>query len=198
MANEFYNSLINTFRGIRQSVSNRFYTMGGGQTYTFGTIISGPYVNWKHDASPTIFCMWGGNNPSLNGKRYCHGINLHYLSSGDQYRFIRTLYLMYRGQQIVNPRLFYQYIKLNFPNIVKQCYRIYHLEMCEFKIISPGITQIPLSSCYPIKDKRDGIIMNFNNQITQNLTLGENRQISYSQEELQSHIQEALNSRKIL
>jgi hypothetical protein len=111
---------------------------------------------------------------------------------------MRTLYLAYRGQQIINPRLMYQYLKLNFPTIIQKCYRMYHLEMCEFKIISPGISQIPLSSCYGIKDGRDGIIMTFNNQITQTTTLLENRQIAYNQEELQSHIVEALNSRKIL
>ncbi|MDR0677012.1 MAG: hypothetical protein LBF97_08270 [Elusimicrobiota bacterium] len=192
MANEFYNSLINTFRGIRQSINTY-----GDKYYTFGTICNGSYLNWKHDPNPSVFVLHGGE-PGYNLKKMVHGINLHYMPSGDQYRFIRTLYLAYRGQQIISKPLMYQYLKLNFPNIIKQCYRMYHLEMCDFKIISPGITQIPLSSCYPIKDRRDGIIATFNNQITKTTTVLENRQIAYNQDELNQHIQESLNSRKIL
>jgi hypothetical protein len=201
MANEFYNNLINQFRGIRTSIQNRLYAspLGGGHAYyTFGTIVSGSYLNYKHDPTPTIFVMHGGEAASYGQKHYVHGLNTHYLDSYTLQRFMRTLFLAYRGNQIINPRLMYQYIKLNFPVIVQKCYRMYHLEMCEFKIISPGITQIPLNSCYGIKDRRDGIIMSFNNQITQTPTLLENRKIAYNQEELQNHIVEALNSKKIL
>jgi hypothetical protein len=70
-----------------------------------------------------------------------------------------------RGGQIINPRYFYQYLKFNNPNIIKKCYRTYHTEMCDFKMISPGFSNFNTSLSYPIKDYRDYFVKQLNEMI---------------------------------
>jgi hypothetical protein len=70
--------------------------------------------------------------------------------------------------------------------------------MLDLKLISPGFSQLPMNMCYPIKDRRDYVIQGLNQQITSPIILSEQRKISYSTEELQQHVLDSLNSRKIL
>ena len=198
--NTFFNSIINWLRGVKASVASHFYP-GYTKTYQFGQIISGKYTNWKHDMHPTIFCM-GTYINQRNGRSYVHGFNLHYLNSYDLQWLLKLIYMMKRGGQVVNPRQFYYYIKANNPNIVKTSYRIYHTALCKYYTISPGVSSISVKSCYSIDDSRDMFVSQLNSMI--DAAYGNNLsgikplpQVSYDKNELQDHIQQVLNSRKV-
>ena len=197
--NNFFNSIINWLRGIKASVASHFIP-GYTKTYLFGQIVSGRYRNFKHDPHPTIFCMGTYINPR-NQKSYVHGFNLHYLNDFDRNWFLKLIYMMKRGGQVVNPRQFYYYIKMNKPNIVKASYRIYHTEFCKYYTISPGVTNISVKSCYNIDDSRDMFVSQLNNMIDMSYNMGETNKplpnVSYNKDELQEHIQEVLNNRKV-
>src|SRR5574344_1433551 len=134
----FYSSIINFMRGIRSSVSSNPYIAPTKQ-YVFGTIISGTYMNSKHDPYITALCLGTYFNPNTR-KYYTHCLNLHYADGFSLQWLMKNIYMIKRGGQIINPRYFYQYLKFNNPNIIKKCYRTYHTEMCDFKIISPGFS----------------------------------------------------------
>src|SRR5574344_311843 len=195
----FYSSIIDFLRGIRSSVSTHYY-QGYTKTYSFGTIVSGTYNNWKTDQHPTILCL--GSYQAANGKNYTHGIQLHAVDPFDRQWLMKTIYMMKRGGQIVNPRYFYQFMKMNRPGLVKRGYRIYHTERCDFRMISPGFSQMSVKMCYSISDARDSYIGQLNsmidssyNQATDQYTVP--TRVSYDQAELNEHIIEAMNTRKV-
>ena len=191
--NSFFNSIVNILRNIRASVTTFFQP----RQFVFGSIISGKYSNFKTDPSPTILYMGTYQNVN-NHKFYIHGINLHYLNSFDLQWLIKLLYIMKRAGQQVNPRSFYYYIKINRPDIVKRAYRIYHAEMANYYTVSPGCSNLPTSACYSITDARDSMIAQLNAQI--NAVYNANQtpvQIAYDKNELQQHITEVLNTRRI-
>lgn len=193
--NSFYASLINVIRGIRASVSSAFYP-GYTRTYVFGSIISGVYRNWKHDEHPTVLCLGSYQHP--NGKNYTHGLNIHYLSPDDYRWLMQNIYLMKRGNQVLNPRYFYQFMKMNRPSLIK-AYRMYHTELCSYKTISPGFSSLTVSRCFPVTDARDQYINTLNSMIDEETPRpGYNPvKVSYSQDELNEHIIEVMNSRKV-
>lgn len=195
--NGFYNSIISLLRGIRSSIYTHFTP--ASRMYTFGTIVSGTYDNWRHDANPTILCL--GSYMASNGKNYTHGIQLHDMNAMDLEWLLKTIYMVKRGGQIINPRMFYQFLKINRPSIVKRSYRIYHTGMCKFKMISVGFSTLPDRLCYPIFDKRDGNIGMLNQGIKNIYNITENTaspvQVSYNKEELNNHIVEVMNQKKV-
>src|SRR5574344_798505 len=85
----FYSSIIDFLRGIRSSVSTHYY-QGYTKTYSFGTIVSGTYNNWKTDQHPTILCL--GSYQAANGKNYTHGIQLHAVDPFDRQWLMKTIY----------------------------------------------------------------------------------------------------------
>lgn len=196
MGTNFFGDIINWLRGIKASVVSHF-TPGYTKTYLFGQVCSGTYSSWKHDSYPTILCM--GTYIAKNGKSYVHGWNLHYLSDFDKKWLMNLIYMMKRGGQIVNPRQFYYYIKINRPSM-RNSYRIYHTELCNYYTISPGFSNASVSSCYSVRDYRDGFVKQLNQMIDSSYNAGSYNnpsKISYDKNELQEHIQEVLNSRKI-
>lgn len=194
----FFSDIINWLRGIKNSVATHFNM---SRSYPVGSIISGHYSNFKHDPNPTILYM--GTYQNINNKKfYIHGIQLHYLNDLDRAWLSQLLYMMKRGGQQVNPRQFYYYIKINRPYIIKNCYRIYHAEFCNYYTISPGFSNLNVKSCYPVKDGRDGFVKQLNKMIdaSYNTNLGDYSKpakVSVNQQELQEHIQMVLNTRKI-
>lgn len=194
----FFWSIINTLRNIRASVTTFFHP----RRQVVGSIVSGNYSNYKTDPTPTILYMGTYQNPR-NGKYYTHGINLHYLDSAELSWLLKLILLMKRGGQVIVPRDFYYYLKLNQPSIIRKSYRTYHAEMTNFYTISPGFSNASVSSCYSVKDPRDQQIVNLNQAISQSYNINQNdytnpARIAYNQNELQEHITEVLNSRRII
>lgn len=193
----FFRSIIDWLRNIRASVSTGFR-----RNYPVGAIISGNYTNFKTDPIPTILYLGTYQNPRT-GKFYIHGIQLHYMSEFDKTWLLKLIYMMKRGGQVIIPRQFYYYIKLNRPDIIKKCYRIYHTEYANFYTISPGFSNMSVSSCYSVKDGRDFQIKQLNQMInaSYNMSTGDYTnpaKVAYSQQELQEHITQVLNTKKII
>ena len=176
----FFSNLLNLIRGINKK--NKPVQM-----FTFGSIISGSYSNWKTDPHPTILCL---GNYNKNGKWYVHGIQLHL--AGASLNFIINTIINIKKQGVVtNPLLFYNYLKINNPNLVKNCYRTYLSDMCDFKTISPGFSNINEKYCYPISDNRD----NFITRIVDNKKNIQN--IDINSEQLRNNITQVINSVKV-
>lgn len=193
----FFKEIINWLRGIKNSVATGFIKT---RNWPVGAIISGQYKNFKHDSSPTILFM--GTYTSRTGKQYVHGFNLHYMDQSDLQWLLKLIYMMKRGGQVVNPRQFYYYIKMNRPNIPKKCYRIYHLGFCNYYTVCPGFSNLSVKQCYSVKDGRDVMIKQLNQMIDNAYNPGGNNytkpsRVAVDQKELQEHIQMVLNTRKI-
>ena len=147
----FFNKLLNKIRGINQLNKPK-------QQFIFGSIISGTYSNYKHDPHPTILCLGCYNN---NGDWFVHGLQLH---NNFQNYIVTTVLNIKKSGIITNPKLFYNYLKLNNPQLVKECYRTYYLSMSDFKTVSPGFSNINENYCYPISDQRDNFLNILNTQ----------------------------------
>lgn len=193
----FFKSIIDWLRNIKSSVVTGFIR---ARNWPIGSIISGQYKNWHNDPTPTILYM--GTYTAKNGKQYVHGFNLHYMNPSDVQWLTKLIYMMKRGGQVVNARQFYYYIKLNRPDIPKKCYRIYHLEFCDYYTICPGFSSLSVKQCYPVKDGRDVLIGQLNQMIDSAYNPGGKNytnpaKVSYRETELQEHIQMVLNTKKI-
>lgn len=176
----FFSNLINTIRGINKKSKPV-------QNFIFGSIISGSYSNWKTDPHPTILCL---GNYNKNGKWYIHGIQLHAAGASLDY-ILNTIRNIKQQGIVTNPILFYNYLKINNPFLIKNCYRTYLSEMCDFKTISPGFSNINEKYCYPISDNRDNFIVRLvdNKKQIQNVD-------TYSTQ-LRNNITQAINSVKV-
>lgn len=135
----FFSSIIDKIRGI--NVMNR-----PKRAYIFGVILSGTYSNWKHDSHPTFLCLgtYGG---------YVHGIQLHAI---DPSYIIGVIRNFKASGTVTNPLAFFRYLKFNAPWVIKEGYRTYRYELCDFKIVNQGLTNI--KNCYPPDDSRDGFL----------------------------------------
>ena len=193
----FVQNIINWLRSIRYSVSTGIVN----KNYPVGCIVSGAYSNFKTDVNPTILYL--GTYQNINNRKfYTHGIQLHYLNEADKAWLLKLIYLMKRGGQVIVPRSFYYYIKINRPYIIKNCYRVYHAEMANFYVISPGFSNMSVSSCYSVKDSRDYQITQLNQMIDASYNSTQNdyskpSKIAYDQNELKEHIQMVLNTTRI-
>lgn len=128
------------------------------QNFVFGSIISGTYSNYKHDPHPTILCL--GCYTNQKGA-FVHGIQLH--NNANLGWILNVIKNIKNSGTITNPKLFYNYIKLNNPLVLKN-YRTYHLNMSNFKTVAPGFSNINLNYCYPINDERDNFVRELNGQ----------------------------------
>ena len=146
----FFSSLMDKIRGINQNSRPI-------QQFVFGSIISGEYSQFKTDPHPTVLCL---GCYQKNGKWYIHGLQLH---SPYQNYLITTIKNIKTNNIITNPLMFYRYLKLNNPQLTRDCYRTYILGFSNFKTINPGFSNILENNCYPISDQRD---VNIVNQLT--------------------------------
>lgn len=140
----FYNRLMDYISGI--NAANK-----PAQNFVFGSIISGTYTNWKTDPHPTILCL---GNYQKNGQWYIHGIQLHE-AGGNLGWLLMTINSLKQNGAIVTPIIFYNYIKYKAPGLIKYSYRTYLSNMCDFKVVNPGFSNINENYCYPITDERD-------------------------------------------
>lgn len=176
---------------------NRRYAVQNtqGRSLIFGTIYSFRYRNFKHDPTPLILVLYSGPRSFVHvSGHYTDGINLHYLSSADRMWLARTIYLIKRGNQRMNPYLFYRFLKLNRPNIVRVAYRRYHTNMIgNPRMVSAGWTHLS-KLVYPFNDPW---IQGLNRTLEPQSINQTNVQVAYSSEELNNRIIQTLNSKPI-
>lgn len=150
----FYAKLLDSIRGINA-------TNQQVRQYVFGSIVSGTYTNYKEDPHPTILCL--GCYQNRTGHWLVHGIQLHL--AGKQLGWIlQTIRNIKTTGIITSPQLFYRNLYLTNQVLARTCYRTYYLEMCDFKIVNPGFTNIPQANCYPVDDPRDGFLSSLNTE----------------------------------
>lgn len=175
----FFSNLLNKMRRINTQTTIE----NAANSYMFGVILSGTYSNYKTDPHPTFLCL--GKYMKPNGRTYVHGIQLH---SGINVSWIMNLILRLKQQQVVtNPLMFFNYLKLNYPDAIARGYRTYRIEFCNFKIVNPGLTNIKIF--YKPDDQRDGFLQiiapTFGQKIVSNV------------EQLKVNIANALNAVKV-
>ena len=74
--------------------------------------------------------------------------------------FLNTILTFKNSGVVTTPVQFFNYLKMNAPLIIKNCYRTYKIEFCNFKIVNPGLTNI--NNFYKSEDSRDYFL----NQLT--------------------------------
>lgn len=156
------------------------------QNFVFGSIISGTYTNWKTDPHPTILCL---GNYQKNNQWYVHGIQLHN-AAGNLGWLLMTINSLKSNNVIATPIMFYNYLKYKAPGLIRDCYRTYAANMCDFKIVNPGFSNISENYCYPISDQRDYFLQKLNKKQT-------NINIDINSTQLRNNITAVINSVKV-
>ena len=155
----FFEKILGFIKGINRRNNNNVVVQTAKQDYIFGSIISGSYTNYKHDPNPTILCL--GTYPRSDGRWMVHGIQLH--AAGSNLNYILNLIRQIKTSGMTtNPLAFYNLLKMNNYPLVKNCYRTYFIECCNFKTISPGFSNIPINYCVTPTDSRDYWVNSFN------------------------------------
>jgi hypothetical protein len=175
----FYSTIIDKLRGINNSSLNT-------KLYSYGAIYSGSYLRFKKDPNPTILCLYSDN-------LHTHGINLHYLDSFDQQKFMRLIYMIYRSNQQIDGKALYQYFKYHgFQRVIDKSYRIYMTSLAKYKLVSPGFSPLPLNMCYP---SNENFIKAFNRQYNnEEIEYKNENRVEYTTNELQSMVANSLNT----
>lgn len=93
----------------------------------------GTYSNWRHSPRPFIFIMYSGDV-------YTHAIAIQYMNSSDKAWFARVLFLLRRGNQIMDGVSMYRFIKSRRPSIVRDCYRVYFTSLLNMRLVGAGLT----------------------------------------------------------
>lgn len=166
-----------------------------GKALIFGTIYKLRYSNFKRDPAPLIFVLYSGPRTFVRTSgHYTDGLNLNYMSNNDKQWLARSIYLIKKGNQIMKPQLFYRFIKLNRPNIIRTCFRRYHTSMIGGpKMVSAGITHLG-KLVYPFNDA----YITFLNQQLEPREIGYTKvQVAYSKTELTDRINQTLASKPI-
>ena len=153
----------------------------------FGTIVKMSYSNYKHDPNPLIWVQY-------SNQKYTHGINLNYLYFNDKRWFAKMIYLMKKGNQIMDGRTMYKFFKLNRYAVVEKAYRLYFTNMIHNpRMVSAGITNLD-KLIYPYKDPYIDAL----NKAISTAAIGTTAvQIAYSQDELRNRIIGANNIRNV-
>lgn len=176
---------------------NRRYAMTStrGKSLIFGTIYAMRYSNFKRDPAPLIFVLYSGPRTFVRKSgHYTDGINLHYLNMADKMWMAKMIYLIKKGNQVMKPHLFYRFLKLNRPNIIRTAYRRYHTSMIGGpKMVSAGWTQLN-KLVYPFNDPW---IQGLNQQLEPREIGYTKVQVAYSKTELTDRVNQALNTRPI-
>lgn len=168
----FWSWLVNKFRYRRLSVSTNIKMLA------FGGIYYGNYSNYKNDPTPLIWVQY-------SDARYTHGINIHYLSSSDKAWLASTIYLIKKGNQVIDGLTFYKLLKLRRYSIVEKAYRLYFTNLLNMKLVSAGITNLDRLI---YTSHRDPWILSLNEMIKPSGIFGQPPQIAFSQTELQDRI----------
>lgn len=185
-------------RFLLAKLRNRRYSVQNNtkRSLIFGTIYKiGNYQNFKRDPAPMIYVMYSGHMTFTHvSGHYTDGINLNYLGQSDKMWIAKMIYMMKKGGQRMNGVVFYKFLKLQRPNIIRTAYRRYHTSMIKSpKMVSSGITNLD-KLVYPYNDP---FIVSLNNSITQTELHQTNVQVAYNSTELRDRITSAQNTRPI-
>ena len=175
----FYSWLVNKLRIRRASINPGIST----KLYTFGAIYEGFYKNYKHDPTPLVWIQY-------SDAKYTHAINLHYLDQYEKAWFIKTIYMLKKYQQQIDGYTMYKMLKQQNINIVKKAYRVYFTNMCDYRLVSAGITNME-KLCYT---SRDPFVAALNKAISPTAISSVPNQVAYSSTELRERIIEAQNT----
>ena len=103
--------------------------------FSFGAIYHGTYTNYKTDPRPLIFIMFSNES-------HTHAININHLGPADRVWLLNTIYLIKKGNQVIDPSTFYKLFKIRRRTIIQTGYRIYFTAYLKMRLVSPGITRI--------------------------------------------------------
>lgn len=167
------NWLVNKVRTTFSGMGFRAFSM-----MYYGTIVSFRYLNFKHDPNPMIFVMY-------SGQKYTHGLNFHYMDDADKQWLGRMIYLIKKGNQILDGRTLYMMLKSQRPSIVRKCYRMYHTGMIQgVKMVSAGFTPMGRME----QSSNDPFISALNNYLTPEKQPAYSVKVAYYDEELKDRI----------
>jgi len=182
--------LLNKLRSRRYAM-----TSTKGRALIFGCIYTLRYSNYKRDPSPMILVLYSGPRTFIHTSGfYTDGLNLHYMSIADKQWLSRTIYLLKKGNQIMKPHMFYKFLKLNRPNIIRTCFRRYHTSMIGApRMISAGWTHLTKLT-YPHNDPYIQML----NKALQPTEINYTKiQVAYNKTEISDRINQTLNSKPI-
>ncbi len=182
--------LVSKLRQRRFSMQTR-----RGKALIFGCIYEMNYRNFKHDPQPLIFVMYSGYKTFVHKSGfYTDGLNLNYMDYNDRAWLGRMIYLAKKGNQRMQPYLFYRFLKMNRPNIIRKCYRRYHTNMMlKPRMVSAGFTHLQKMT-YPT---RNPWINGLNESLEPREIRATKVQIAYSPVELNNRIAQAINAKPI-
>jgi hypothetical protein len=144
MANNLYQAILDRIRRIPGRIipGIRRVPIGAPPTaqpvipFAPGRIYKTVYRNYKHDPRPLVFVL-------SSDAFYTHGINIHYLG-GYQGLMLRMIMDFRNSGQIVTGLIMYRFMKQRYPMIPKAGYRLYFTRYLAGRLVSDGISQMPL------------------------------------------------------
>lgn len=101
-----------------------------------GRIYKTVYRNYKHDPRPLVFIL-------SSNAFYTHGINVHYLG-GYQSTMMRLIMDIRNANIPVTGLIMYRFMKQRYPMIPKAGYRLYFTRYLAGRLVSDGVSQMPL------------------------------------------------------
>lgn len=111
--------------------------------FSMGRIYQCYYRNWHHDPRPLILIV--GSDAF-----YTIGINIHYLSPGQQTDLTNYILMMRQSNVVLNGLSIYKIMKYRYPRIVKKAFRKYFTGMLTGKLVSEGISTAPELNVYQL------------------------------------------------
>lgn len=101
-----------------------------------GRVYQTIYRNYKHDPKPLLFIL-------SSDAFYSHAINIHYLG---MYKttMMRMIMDLRQSGEVLTGLIMYRFMKQRYPQIPKMGYRLYFTRYLAGKLVSDGVSQIPL------------------------------------------------------
>ena len=138
-----YQAILNKIRRIPGRIipGIRRFPIGAQPTqpvipFAPGRVYKTVYRNYKHDPKPLVFIL-------SSNAFYTHGINIHYLG-GYQAIMMRLIMDLRKSGQLLTGLVMYRFMKQRYPMIPKSGYRLYFTRYLAGKLVSDGVSQMPL------------------------------------------------------
>lgn len=144
MANSLYQAILNRIRripgriipGIRRVPISAPPSQQPVVPFAPGRVYKTVYRNYKHDPKPLLFVL-------SSNAFYTHGINVHYLG-GYQSTMMRLIMDIRNANVPVTGLTMYRFMKQRYPMIPKAGYRLYFTRYLAGRLVSNGVSQMPL------------------------------------------------------
>ena len=144
MANSLYQTILNKIRripgriipGIRRVPIGAPPSQQPVIPFAPGRIYKTVYRNYKHDPRPLVFIL-------SSNAFYTHGINIHYLG-GYQSTMMRLIMDLRNSGKALTGLIMYRFMKQRYPMIPKSGYRLYFTRYLAGRLVSDGVSQMPL------------------------------------------------------